>query len=72
VLELYEPHLGKVLDDADASIVTPVDPFQSKTAKLVSLHERDGLCTSPLNKTFCYLFTQIGCLFEMIIHTYLS
>jgi hypothetical protein len=25
-----------------------------------------------LNKTFCYLFTQNGCLFEMIIRTYLS
>lgn len=25
-----------------------------------------------LNKTFCYLFTQKVCLFEMIIRTYLS
>jgi hypothetical protein len=28
--------------------------------------------TAQLNKTFCYLFTQKGCLFEMIIRTYLS
>jgi hypothetical protein len=28
--------------------------------------------TVQLNKTFCYLFTQIACLFEMIIRTYLS
>jgi len=28
--------------------------------------------TTHLNKTFCYLFTQNGCLFEMIIRTYLS
>jgi hypothetical protein len=27
---------------------------------------------AQLNKTFCYLFTQTGSLFEMIIHTYLS
>jgi hypothetical protein len=28
--------------------------------------------TTHLNKTFCYLFTQNGCLFEMIIRTCLS
>jgi len=28
--------------------------------------------TVQLNKTFCYLFTQTACLFEMIIRTYLS
>jgi hypothetical protein len=28
--------------------------------------------TAQLNKTFCLLFTQKGCLFEMIIRTYLS
>ena len=28
--------------------------------------------TVQLNKTFCYLFTQFACLFEMIVRTYLS
>jgi hypothetical protein len=28
--------------------------------------------TAQLNKTFCYLFTQNGGLFEMIIRAYLS
>ncbi len=37
--------------------ISPLD-FMSKSAQL--------------NKTFCYLFTQKGCLFEMIIRTYLS
>jgi hypothetical protein len=32
----------------------------------------DAASPAQLNKTFCYLFTQKGCLFEMIIRTYLS
>jgi CheY-like chemotaxis protein len=41
VLELYEPHLGQALDDADASIVTPVEPH-SLADRVTELAHRKG------------------------------
>jgi hypothetical protein len=60
----------------------PKAKSQKPKAKNRSLgFARDFACGAPapltrkaaqLNKTFCLLFTQKACLFEMIIRTYLS
>jgi hypothetical protein len=52
------------LEQGDPSAALGISPAGSRYA-----HAR---IAAQLNKTFCYLFTQKGCLFEMIIRTYLS
>jgi hypothetical protein len=46
--------------------------FSEEDAQVAFDSERYSGLNKPLNKTFCYLFTQTCRLFEMIIRTYLA
>jgi hypothetical protein len=50
-------------------IETDSSPSSGFSLRARGVHARSA---AHLNKTFCYLFTQNGCLFEMIIRTCLS
>jgi hypothetical protein len=42
ILELYEPHLGRVLDDADSWLATPVDVPKELVDRVNELANGDG------------------------------